>query len=127
MRVERVEESAVFRFTWQIYGLPEDDPRRTHVEFTLEPAGAGTRLTVVETWFAQPSVAERQLRTWPLICRSAGRPSPSTWPCWQKPALAKNPGEPADHGGDDEGQAAERGAARARTRCWNNKKDRKRR
>ena len=53
MRVERVEEPTVFGFTWQIYGLPEDDPRRTYVEFTLEPAGAGTRLRVVETGFAQ--------------------------------------------------------------------------
>jgi uncharacterized protein YndB with AHSA1/START domain len=53
MRVERVEEPTVFGYTWQIYGLPEDDPRRTYVEFTLEPAGAGTRLTVVETGFAQ--------------------------------------------------------------------------
>ena len=53
MRVERVEEPAVFGYTWQITGLPEDDPRRTYVEFTLEPAGAGTRLTVVETGFAQ--------------------------------------------------------------------------
>jgi uncharacterized protein YndB with AHSA1/START domain len=53
MRVERVEEPAVFGFTWQISELPEDDPRRTYVEFTLEPAGAGTRLRVVETGFAQ--------------------------------------------------------------------------
>ncbi|MFN2535408.1 MAG: SRPBCC domain-containing protein [Pseudonocardiaceae bacterium] len=53
MRVERVEEPTVFGFTWQIYGLPEDDPRRTYVEFTLESVGAGTRLTVVETGFAQ--------------------------------------------------------------------------
>jgi uncharacterized protein YndB with AHSA1/START domain len=54
MRVERVEEPAVFGFTWHIYGLPDDDPRRTYVEFTLEPVGAGgTRLTVVETGFAQ--------------------------------------------------------------------------
>ena len=43
----------VFGFTWEIFGLPEDDPRRTYVEFTLEPAGAGTRLRVVETGFAQ--------------------------------------------------------------------------
>jgi uncharacterized protein YndB with AHSA1/START domain len=55
MRVERVEEPTVFGFTWGIYGLPADDPRRTYVEFTLEPAGAGTRLTVVETGFAQLS------------------------------------------------------------------------
>jgi uncharacterized protein YndB with AHSA1/START domain len=53
MRVERVEEPTVFAFTWPISGLPADDPRRTYVEFTLEPAGAGTRLTVVESGFAQ--------------------------------------------------------------------------
>jgi len=53
MRVERVEEPTVFGFTWHIYGLPEDDPRRTYVEFTLLPVGAGTRLTVVESGFAQ--------------------------------------------------------------------------
>ena len=53
MRVERVEEPNVFGFTWPVYGLPDDDPRRTYVEFTLEPAGAGTRLTVTETGFAQ--------------------------------------------------------------------------
>jgi uncharacterized protein YndB with AHSA1/START domain len=53
MRVERVEEPAVFGFTWQIYGLPADDPRRTYVEFTLEPVASGTRLTVVETGFSQ--------------------------------------------------------------------------
>jgi uncharacterized protein YndB with AHSA1/START domain len=53
MRVERVEEPVVFGFTWHIFGLPGDDPRRTYVEFTLEPAGAGTRLTVAESGFAQ--------------------------------------------------------------------------
>jgi uncharacterized protein YndB with AHSA1/START domain len=53
MRVERVEPLTVFGYTWQVKGLPEDDPRRTYVEFTLEPAGQGTRLTVVETGFAQ--------------------------------------------------------------------------
>src|SRR6201987_400834 len=55
MRVERVEEPTGFGFTWGIYGMPADDPRRTYVEFTLEPAGAGTRLTVVESGFAQLS------------------------------------------------------------------------
>ncbi len=53
MRVERVQEPTVFGFTWHIYGLPDDDPRRTYVEFTLEPVGGGTRLTVVESGFAQ--------------------------------------------------------------------------
>ena len=55
MRVERVEEPTVFGFTWQIEELPDDDPRRTYVEFTLEPAGGGTRLTVVETGFETTS------------------------------------------------------------------------
>jgi uncharacterized protein YndB with AHSA1/START domain len=53
LRVERVEEPTVFGFTWHIYGLPDDDPRRTYVEFTLVPVGTGTRLTVVESGFAQ--------------------------------------------------------------------------
>jgi uncharacterized protein YndB with AHSA1/START domain len=61
MRVERVEEPTVFGFTWHIYGLPEGDPRRTYVEFTLEPTDAGTRLTVVESGFAQlPEDAYRE-------------------------------------------------------------------
>jgi len=61
MRVERVEAPVVFGYTWEIFGLPEDDPRRTYVEFTLEPAGAGTRLTVVESGFAQlPEDAHRK-------------------------------------------------------------------
>jgi uncharacterized protein YndB with AHSA1/START domain len=55
LRIERVEEPTVFAYTWHIYGLPEDDPRRTYVEFTLEPVGAGTRLRVVESGFAQLS------------------------------------------------------------------------
>jgi uncharacterized protein YndB with AHSA1/START domain len=53
MRVERVEEPTVFGFTWQIHGLPEGDPRRTYVEFTLEAVDSGTRLRVVESGFAQ--------------------------------------------------------------------------
>jgi uncharacterized protein YndB with AHSA1/START domain len=61
MRVERVEGPTVLGYTWHIYGLPEDDPRRTYVEFILEPAGAGTRLTVVETGFAQ--LADEVYRT----------------------------------------------------------------
>ncbi len=61
MRVERVEEPTVFGYTWHIFGLPEDDPRRTYVEFTLEAAGTGTRLTVVESGFAQlPAKAFRK-------------------------------------------------------------------
>jgi uncharacterized protein YndB with AHSA1/START domain len=51
--IERLEPPRVFGYTWGIYGLPEGDPRRTYVEFTLEPTGAGTTLTMVETGFAQ--------------------------------------------------------------------------
>ncbi|MBB5807735.1 uncharacterized protein YndB with AHSA1/START domain [Saccharothrix ecbatanensis] len=53
LRVERVEEPTSFAFTWSIHGMPEDDLRRTYVEFTLEPVGTGTRLKVVESGFAQ--------------------------------------------------------------------------
>lgn len=53
MRIERVEEPAVFAYTWRLPDLPEDDPRRTYVEFTLDPNGDGTVLRVVETGFAQ--------------------------------------------------------------------------
>ena len=53
MRIERVEEPTVFGFTLGIYGLADDDPRHTYVEFTLTPTGRGTRLTVVESGFAQ--------------------------------------------------------------------------
>ncbi len=61
LRVERVDEPTAFGFTWRLRGLPEDDPRRTYVEFTLEPVGAATRLTVVETGFAQlPEDAHRE-------------------------------------------------------------------
>ena len=53
MRVERVAPPTVFAFTWRLPDRPDDDPRRTYVEFTLEAVDAGTRLRVVETGFAQ--------------------------------------------------------------------------
>jgi uncharacterized protein YndB with AHSA1/START domain len=53
MRIERVEEPTVFAYTWRLPDLPEEDPRRTCVEFTLDPAGEGTVLRVVESGFAQ--------------------------------------------------------------------------
>lgn len=53
MRVERAEEPEVFAYTWRLPDLPDDDPRRTYVEFTLEPDGDGTRLRMVESGFAQ--------------------------------------------------------------------------
>jgi uncharacterized protein YndB with AHSA1/START domain len=51
--IQIVDPPRQFSYRWAIEGLPPSDPRRTHVEFTLEPTPAGTRLTVVETGFAQ--------------------------------------------------------------------------
>jgi uncharacterized protein YndB with AHSA1/START domain len=52
--VRIVEPPHRFAYVWGINGLDsEQDPRRTFVEFTLEATGTGTRLTVVETGFAQ--------------------------------------------------------------------------
>ncbi|HKT00002.1 MAG TPA: SRPBCC domain-containing protein [Rugosimonospora sp.] len=53
LTIERLEPPRVFGYTWGLYGLPESDPRRTYVEFTLEPTGEGTTLTMVESGFAQ--------------------------------------------------------------------------
>jgi len=53
LRIERLEPPHVLGYTWGISGLAADDPRRTYVEFTLEPVADGTRLTVVESGFAQ--------------------------------------------------------------------------
>jgi uncharacterized protein YndB with AHSA1/START domain len=58
LTIERLEPPRVFGYTWPIYGLPEGDPRRTYVEFTLEPTSTGTTLTMVETGFAQLPDAE---------------------------------------------------------------------
>jgi len=47
LTIERLEPPHVFGYTWPVYGLPDSDPRRTYVEFTLEPSGTGTTLTMV--------------------------------------------------------------------------------
>ncbi|GAA1031293.1 SRPBCC family protein [Virgisporangium ochraceum] len=60
LTIERVEPPRVFAYTWPIYGLPDSDPRRTYVEFTLEPNGTGTTLTVVEAGFGQLSDTEHK-------------------------------------------------------------------
>ena len=60
LRVERVEEPSVFAYTWPLPDLPDHDPRRTYVEFTLEPEQAGTVLRVVETGFAQLPIDTRR-------------------------------------------------------------------
>jgi uncharacterized protein YndB with AHSA1/START domain len=58
LTIQRLEPTSVFGYTWPVYGLPEADPRRTYVEFTLTPDGDATSLTVVETGFAQLSPDE---------------------------------------------------------------------
>jgi len=60
MRVERVEEPTVFGYTWRLPDVPDDDPRRTYVEFTLQPEQSGTLLRVVETGFAQLPLETRR-------------------------------------------------------------------
>ena len=60
LRIERVEEPTVFAYTWRLPDLPDEDPRRTYVEFTLEPHGDGTRLRLIETGFAQLPVDTRR-------------------------------------------------------------------
>jgi len=60
MRVERVEEPTVFGYTWRLPDLPDDDLRRTYVEFTLQPEQSGTLLRVVETGFAQLPLETRR-------------------------------------------------------------------
>jgi uncharacterized protein YndB with AHSA1/START domain len=61
LRIERLEPQTVFGYTWAINGLPEQDRRRTYVEFTLVPdigEPAATTVTVVESGFAQLGPAE---------------------------------------------------------------------
>jgi uncharacterized protein YndB with AHSA1/START domain len=53
LEVKVVDPMSVFAYCWTISGAPEGDPRRTYVEFALEPTAAGTRLTVTESGFAQ--------------------------------------------------------------------------
>jgi uncharacterized protein YndB with AHSA1/START domain len=60
LRIERVDEPTVFAYTWRLPDLPEDDPRRTYVEFTVQPTAEGTLLRVVETGFAQLPVDTRR-------------------------------------------------------------------
>ena len=53
LRIERLEPQTIFGYTWGIYGMPDHDPRRTYVEFTLTPDDSGTTVNVVESGFAQ--------------------------------------------------------------------------
>src|SRR5258705_2385202 len=60
LRIERLEPQTIFGYTWGINGLPDNDPRRTYVEFTLTPDDSGTTVTVVETGFAQLEPADHR-------------------------------------------------------------------
>jgi uncharacterized protein YndB with AHSA1/START domain len=53
LAVQVVDPMSVFAYSWGINGAPDGDPRRTYVEFALEPIASGTRLTVTESGFAQ--------------------------------------------------------------------------
>jgi uncharacterized protein YndB with AHSA1/START domain len=53
LAIRVVDPMSVFAYSWGINGAPEGDPRRTYVEFALEPTASGTRLTVTESGFAQ--------------------------------------------------------------------------
>jgi uncharacterized protein YndB with AHSA1/START domain len=53
LAIKVVDPMSVFAYSWGINGAPDGDPRRTYVEFALEPTASGTRLTVTESGFAQ--------------------------------------------------------------------------
>jgi uncharacterized protein YndB with AHSA1/START domain len=53
LAIKVVDPMSVFAYCWGIAAAPEGDPRRTYVEFALEPTASGTRLVVTETGFAQ--------------------------------------------------------------------------
>lgn len=53
--VERMEPERLFAFRWHDFdersGVPTERQPTTRVEFTLEPSGSGTVLTIVESGF----------------------------------------------------------------------------
>ena len=53
LSIKVVDPMTVFGFCWGITDAPAGDPRRTYVEFVLEPFASGTRVTVTESGFAQ--------------------------------------------------------------------------
>ncbi|HXU64465.1 MAG TPA: SRPBCC family protein [Polyangia bacterium] len=62
--VERIEPERYFSFRWIPYGIdaeadPENEPT-TLVEFRLEPAPEGTRLTIVESGFDRVPAHRRE-------------------------------------------------------------------
>ena len=58
-----MEEPTRFAYTWphaDEHGVEYEDEPRTLVEFRLEPAGTGTRLTVTESGFDKLSPGRRE-------------------------------------------------------------------
>jgi uncharacterized protein YndB with AHSA1/START domain len=53
LAIKVVDPMSLFSYCWGISAAPAGDPRRTYVEFALEPTTSGTRLTVTESGFAQ--------------------------------------------------------------------------
>ena len=51
--IQVVDPMSVFAYCWPVNGTPDGDPRKTYVEFRLEPQPSGTLLTMTETGFAQ--------------------------------------------------------------------------
>jgi uncharacterized protein YndB with AHSA1/START domain len=47
LAIQVVDPMSVFAYSWSINGAPAGDPRRTYVEFALEPTATGTRLSTV--------------------------------------------------------------------------------
>ena len=62
--VQKMVPERLFSFTWHPYAIDpnEDysDETPTHVEFTLEPTAAGTRLTIVESGFDKVPARRRE-------------------------------------------------------------------
>ncbi len=73
--VRVIEPPTRFAFNWHVPGLPDDDPRRTFVEFTLEKTASGTRLILVESGFAQmpEGMFEANTRGWPIKLAELGQ------------------------------------------------------
>lgn len=63
LHIDRMEPEKRFAFRWHPYavepGVDYDQEPMTTIEITLEPAGAGTLLTVVESGFANIPEARR--------------------------------------------------------------------
>lgn len=63
--IERIEPQRLFAYRWALVGardVPPGDGNATLVEFTLEPDGDATRLTVTETGFTKLTAVDVEAR-----------------------------------------------------------------